>query len=265
MTHPHERIKAVSTENIKRLSVQISLTGLSVLLEYSDADPWSYEHKLPSGLHPGDILLELQELMSSEPRLEAKAEEVVVIYHHTTFTFVPEVLFEPNNLADYLKYNAKILPRDYLDYDLLKSREMVNVYVPFTNINNYFFDRYGDFTFLHSATVLLAAIARTNNTNKTQLNAHLDAETLLVAITSGRKVALINAFAVNCPEDFAYYLLFCMEQLQLDPKEVTAVLSGTIKEDDPYFELAYRYIKDVEVLSASQQPFLLKNVAGACE
>ncbi|WP_435577553.1 DUF3822 family protein [Gilvibacter sp.] len=264
MTHPQERTKEVPTENIKRLSVQISLTGLSFLLEYPSGDSWVYRHELPSGLHPGDVLIELQQILSQE-RFSNKTQEVVVVYHHPTFTFVPEALFAPENLADYLKFNAKILPQDYLDYDVSKSRSMVNVYVPYTNINNFFFDRYGDFTFLHGATVYLAALESKTTTKSTQVAAHLEDNSLMIAVTTGNKVSLINAFEISAAEDFAYYLLFTMEQLGLDPKEVPLVLSGDFSEDDDYFALGYRYVKDISILEDSQEAFLLKNVAAACE
>ncbi|MDC7997739.1 DUF3822 family protein [Gilvibacter sediminis] len=263
MTHPQERTKEVPTENIKRLSVQISLTGLSFLLEYPSGDTWTHRHELPSGLHPGDVLTELQQILTQD-RFQSKTQEVVVVYHHPTFTFVPEALFDPNNLADYLKFNAKILAQDYLDYDVSKSRGMVNVYIPYTNINNFFFDRYGDFTFLHSATVYLAALEAQHTSATTQVAAHLEDNSLLIAVTSGKKVHLINAFAISGTEDFAYYLLFTMEQLGLDPKEIPLMLSGNIDEQDEYFALGYRYVKDINILKDSQNAFLLKNVA-ACE
>lgn len=265
MTHLQEATKGVPTENIARLSVQISLTGLSFLLEYRDSESWLHQVKLDQGLHPGDLLLKLRELYEREPRLKSKADKVVVIYHHKTFSWVPKALFNPDNLSDYLKYNTKLLAQDYLDYDALESKEMVNVYVPYTNINNYFFDRYGDFTFLHSSTVFLAAISNRFAKAQVQVVAHLEDATLMLGALSQNKVLLINSYSVTSPEDFAYYLLFIMEQLQLKGEDVQLTLSGPISKEDDYYLLAYRYVKEVDLLEDDQQPFLLKNVDLACE
>lgn len=265
MTHPQETTSKVSTHNIERLSVQLSLTGLSFLLEYADEPSWHHQVSLSPGLHPGDLLYKLQEEFSQQSRLQAEAKEVVVIYHHSTFSWVPKALFDPDNLADYLKYNAKLLAQDYLDYDTLEAREMVNVYVPYTNINNFFFDRYGDFTFLHSSTVFLAAIAKEFHNSKTQIVANLMNGDLMLAVTEANKVLLVNTFTVSCAEDFAYYLLFAMEQLQLDAEQVPLYLCGDVAEQDDYYGLAYRYIKNVEVLDKAHEPLLLNNVRLACE
>lgn len=265
MTHPQETTKKEDLSKIERLSVQISLTGLSFLAQYQDQPDWLHKVSLSPGLHPGDLLFKLQEEFDRQPRLQQSAEQVVVVYHHLTFSWVPKALFDPESLADYLKYNAKLLAQDYLDYDVVEQREMVNVYVPYTNINNFFFDRYGDFTFLHSSTVFLAAISKEFSNNQTQVIANLEGGDLMLAITSQNKVLLVNSYPVSCPEDFAYYLLFAMEQLQIDPKSVPLYLCGDVSEQDDYFGLAYRYVKDVEVFSKEREPLLLKNVALACE
>ena len=265
MTHPQETTSQVSTKNIERLSVQISLTGLSFLLEFEDQTSWQHHLKLGQGLNPGDLLYKIQEAFNTHEQLQADTKEVVVVYHHNTFSWVPAPLFDPNNLADYLKYNAKLLAQDYLDYDLLESRDMVNVYVPYTNINNYFFDRFGDFTFLHSSTVFLAAISQVFQSSKKQVVANLVNDDLMLAVTENNKVLLVNTYPVSCAEDFAYYLLFAMEQLELDAETVPLYLCGDISEEDDYYALAYRYVKQVEIFSKEQEPLLLQNVQLACE
>ena len=262
MTQAQTTTSQSATQNIKRLSVQISLTGLSFLLEFEDSSNWYYNHPLASGLNPGDVLIQLQEIIQSKPEFQQKAQDVVIVYHHATFCWVPKALLNPDNLADYLKYNAKLLSQDY---DVLEARDMVNVYVPFTNVNNYIFDRYGDFTFLHAATVFLAAIAKEYPSQQTQVIANLQQGELLLAITDQQKVLLINSYKVTSPEDFAYYLLFAMQQHNLDGDNIPLHLSGDIKKGDPFYELAYRYVREVSVLSEDNEPLLLKNVAQACE
>ena len=61
------------------------------------------------------------------------------------------------------------------------------------------------------------------------------------------------------------YLLFAMQQHNLDGEQTPLYLSGDIEKEDAYFELAYRYVKEVSVLDKQEEPLLLKNVALACE
>ncbi len=81
--------------------------------------------------------------------------EVIIVHRNDLFSLVPKVLFDPNELANYLKFNTKILANDLLEYDEIQAYEMVNVYIPFVNINNFIYDQFGDFEFKHHSTVLV--------------------------------------------------------------------------------------------------------------
>ena len=53
-----------------------------------------------------------------------------------------------------------MLENDYITYDEIKNSEIVNVYIPFVNINNFLFDIYGSFIFKHSSTVLIERLIK---------------------------------------------------------------------------------------------------------
>ncbi len=55
----------------------------------------------------------------------------------------------------YLDYNIKTLANDFLAFDSLSQLEIKNVYVPYVNINNFFFQQFGEFEYKHHATVLI--------------------------------------------------------------------------------------------------------------
>ena len=71
-------------------------------------------------------------------------------------------MFDPNELPNYLKFNTKILANDLLEYDEIPAFEMVNVYVPFVNINNFLYELFGDFEFKHHGTVLIESLLSSN-------------------------------------------------------------------------------------------------------
>lgn len=268
MTPKPTIINTAQSTTYPRLSVQVSLTGLSFLLEVSPNENSFWEDNFKQKLHPGELLIRLIACYKNHPELAAHTGPVRVIYRHKEFALVPQALFDPNQLASYLQYNTKLLTNDYLDYDLIASQEIANVYIPYTNVNNYFFETHGDFTFLHANTVLIQATKPlANKQTKAYIFANIQEDLLDVVVYSSGELKLCNSFAITGPEDFAYFLLFVVEQLNLDPESLQLIFTNGVKQNDSYFELAYRYIRNVQVLEVNnaQVPFLLQKVYSACE
>ncbi|NJX17331.1 DUF3822 family protein, partial [Tamlana crocina] len=89
-----------------------------------------------------------------EAFLKEQQAEVMVLFSNELYSLVPKAYFNEENASEYLKYNTRILETDYVAQDELAEGKMVNVYIPYTNINNFFFDRYGEFEYRHTVSVL---------------------------------------------------------------------------------------------------------------
>lgn len=252
------------SDNNLRLSVQVSLAGLSFLVaDTSDNTIFFFkDYTFESGHSPEEVLEKVKYAYQQNPELNQQFKEVQVIHRNTLFALVPDVLFDESKLSDYVKFSSKIFPTDYLDFDSLDTLEMKNVYVPLTNVNNYFFDKYGAFTFQHSNTIFINAIitAATHN-NQPAVYAHFSENCLDVLVTKGKNVLLCNSFSIKTPEDFIYYLLFVAEQLQLNPEEFPLFLTGTISEESPHYEMAFTYVRNVQLLPKKSQLKLDRTVA----
>ncbi len=259
----------------KRLSVQVSLTGLSFLIENSTGTmPLFYAEKsFQDTLAPEELLNELQYFFSENELLNHSFSEIDVIYNTPIYTLVPDTLFEEKKASDYLKFNVKILANDFVANDILKSKDLVTVYVPYININNYFFDTFGSFDYYHAVTILLERLLDVEK-NTGQKKVYIDVESSffhLMAIDNGY-LQLCNTYTYKTSEDFLYYVLFAMEQLKLSPEKVEVVVFGKITEKDTLYGLLYQYIRNVSFLDSkhteivnsetgiTHSNFLLKNI-----
>ena len=54
-----------------------------------------------------------------------------------------------------------------------------------------------------------------------------------------------NRFDYQTKEDFIYYVLFTIEQIQLNPEEIPVVLMGSVNESNELYQIAYKYIRHV--------------------
>lgn len=233
-----------------KLSIQVRLNGLSFCIVDSEKNEilWYKKVDFEKEHTPVQILEQIEILYNSEKELENSIKDVVLLFSNELYSLVPSQYFVEEEASNYLKFNTKILQTDVVAHDLFSNEELVNVYIPYTNITNYFFDKYGEFEFMHSATVLVQSVSDISEEASTtaylnNFKGYYD----LVVIKDGA-LLLSNTFKYDTPEDFIYYLLFTAEQLNLNPSEFKLVLLGEINKNSPVYDITYTYIKNVEFL-----------------
>ena len=240
-----------ATENsYHKLSIQVSLNGLSFCILDTIANSLALSHSLPfkREVSPFDLHREIKQSFRDEGVLDFSFSEVIAIHRNALFSLVPQPLFDEEQLPNYLKYNAKILGTDHLDYDVLEGLEMANVYVPFTNVNNFIFDLFGEFEFKHSGTVLLETLNKLPSSRQGSIcYLHLAESQMDLAVFASKKLAFYNSFAISSAEDVLYYLLFSLEQLNLDPQSLKLRLLGEITEEDRIYEFCTEYFENVSL------------------
>lgn len=239
-----------SEGNFKKLSIQVSLNGLSFCVFDSvsntviDSERLSFDKTYT----PYEVLKSLKQLLQKNDVVNRRFAEVVVVHRNALFGLVPQSLFSPDELANYLKFNTKILANDHLAYDEFENHEIVNVYVPFVNINNYIYELFGEFTFKHNGTVMAESLLNGYTQAKQAVCfAYVQEKQMDLTIIDQKKLLLFNSYTFNTKEDFLYYLLFALEQLKLDSEIIPLKLFGAVEEGDDIYEICYRYIKNVSI------------------
>lgn len=246
--------KNQNTSNIK-LSIQVSLDGLS-FCALSTVDKKIVYFKnvaFKKKLNPFDVLREVETVYQSESFLKEEKFDVTVLFSNDLYSLVPEKFFQEDNASDYLKFNTRILENDYVAHDVIPRHDIVNVYVPYTNINNFFFEQYGEFEYRHCLSILVNAFMEKNETNDKKPQVYINFNTGSFDLIAIKKHTLLlaNTFSIQSPEDFIYYILFTAEQLELDPESLDLILLGKITSESEFYDIAYRYIRHVRFLNHS--------------
>jgi hypothetical protein len=248
----------IADKNFQKLSIQVSLNGLSFCvadtvshkIRYSDTILFSEELNIIA------VQAQLDQLFKKHKLHQKLFDEVTVVHKNTLFGIVPKALFDSNSLSEYLKFNTRVFPTDTLAYDEVENQDMVTVYVPYVNINNYVYDIFGEFTFLHNGTIIIQSLLNGYGNHKEAIcYAHVSKKQLDVCVIAQKKLLLYNSFLYETKEDFAYYLLFVLEQLELDNDQVPVKLFGAMEEDDPIYELCQKYIKNIIIFTPSSPQY----------
>jgi len=241
----------INQSEYNELSIQASLSGLSFCILNTFTNTFIYyKHvKFDKKLNPSEVLDKLEHSLNTDINLQQNFDTVIVVHDNELSAVVPKPLFNEDYLADYLKFNSKILRTDFITYDEILINDSVNVYVPYVNINNHLYDRFGAFDFKHFSTILIESIlVLEKNSLSTKMYVHVSHNHFEIIVLENNKLKLYNTFDYLIKEDFIYYILFTAEQLQLNPEEFPLVLLGHTIKDDQLYKIAYKYIRNVSLL-----------------
>ncbi|WP_299391458.1 DUF3822 family protein [uncultured Gelidibacter sp.] len=240
---------------LKKLSIQISLSGLSFCILNSADTKVDYLKRIDfkNKLTPEAVLDHLKKAIAEESLLREHFDSVLVIFQNDLSNLVPAEYFNEEHSADYLKFSSKIIKTDFISHDTIAANNSVNVFVPYVNINNYVFDVYGEFEYKHASTILMEhALKEEQGAEDDKMYINVAPFHYEMVVVKKGQLQLYNTFEYDTKEDFIYFILFAIEQLQLDPETLIVKLTGIIEKDDALFNMLYTYIRFVEFDKPSQ-------------
>ncbi len=245
---------SITDKSYKKLSIQVSLNGLSFcVFDTLSSSPLLLHHLPFSNLQRSTKMEDLLESVYHEnPELKHNYDEILVIHSNNLSTFVPTALFDEEFLGSYLQYNTKVFETDFFTFDALDKYEMNHVYIPYVNMNNFFIDQYGAFDYKHANTVLVSKLLDlSKNKEERKMFVHVNESHFEIVVVQNQKLHLFNSFEYKTPEDFIYYILFTAEQLQLNPENFFLEFLGSIEQNDAFYQIAYKYIRNISLLDVS--------------
>jgi hypothetical protein len=179
-------------------------------------------------------------------------DEILVLHDNNLATFVPTPLFDEDYLGSYLQYNTKVFETDFFAFDELVTNHMNAVYIPYVHLNNFFVDHFGTFVYKHVHTILVSKLLDlSKNVDDKKMFVHVGASHFEIIVVQNQHLLLFNSFEYKTPEDLIYYLLFTAEQLNMNPESFKLEFLGAIAEDDAYFKMAYKYIRNVTLFDVA--------------
>jgi len=238
----------ISDKSNLRLSIQVSLNGLSFCILNVETQTFVYLKtvRFNNKLNPKEVLFKLRSFFESEKPLQQKFSTIIAIHKNELSSMVPSALFNEDNLADYLKFNNKILRTDFITFDNIDINDSVNVYIPFVNINNYLYEKFGEFTFKHFSTILTEQILNAEkNSEKPKMYINICVGNFEIVVVEKGDLRLYNTFEYKTKEDFIYYILYTAEQLKLNPESLELIFTGNIDSKDELYNIAYKYVRFV--------------------
>lgn len=204
---------------------------------------------------PELILEKIQQVFENEKSLQEDFETVTIIHQNNLNTLVPNEYFKESSLKNYLKYSIKTIATDLIVYDNLDFIESKNVYIPYVNINNFLFQNFGEFEYRHHSSILLEKLFIKKPESKVTFFVHVSKSLFDIVVLKESKLLFYNIFDYETKEDFIYYILFTLEQLELDPGQTIVTLTGAIDTTSDNYKLLYTYVRNINFLNSKNAIF----------
>jgi len=242
-----QRPKNNPSRQKQKLSILVAQDGLSFCVSQNRTIGFFAEKKFSSQQSPENLLKEINHFFTYEfDQGLSEPVRVKVFYAHSLYTVVPRPFFDETRLSDYLKYNARLLPTDELSFDSLKNIGANLVFIPYTNINNYLFEKFGEFTYQHLVSHFIDYCLNLNKSAVETVYLNVFATHFDMAVFRKEELILCNSFDYFSPEDFVYYVLFAFQQLGLNKEKLELHLSGAIDKSSEIYQLLYTYVRHVD-------------------
>lgn len=245
----------ITEKKYKKLILQVTLNGFFYCVVDTLNDRIDFVNTIDFANYPKSNKVEdhFWKAFLDNRDLIKTYDEIVVLHDNNWNSFVPKAVFNEELLSSYLQFNTKVFETDFFTFDALANQEINNVYVPFSNINNYLLDQFESFNYYHVNTILVSKLLEiSKNIDEKQVFAHFGNSKFEIVVVENQKLLFFNSFEFQTKEDFIYYLLFTAEQLNLNPEHFKLQLLGEIDQESAFFEIAYKYIRNVSFLDVSE-------------
>lgn len=228
-----------------RMAIQFSLGGLS--FAFLDT---ATQKLVALECYQSDLLADSDDLFRTlERALESKGlnnktfQSVICIIDNRYCTLVPESLFNKDNQASYLDFGFQI-PEGYsIVSERLESTQCHNVFAYLKALQDKVLSKWGNASIIHSSSVFINSIMQNKDANGVFVNVRNRDFDML--IKKDGKLLFFNNFKFITKEDFAYFLLFAMEQNGVSGQDTPVCFSGLIRPASDIIDLCGRYVKDL--------------------
>ncbi|MEI6900738.1 MAG: DUF3822 family protein [Bacteroidota bacterium] len=177
-----------------------------------------------------------------------------IIIESNASTLVPEPLFKPEQLSSFLSVTTESTGNEPCFFNRLLIPEIYNVFsLPGEQVR-LLENHFPLLPLYHISTALIDGIWMNYKNHLTSLKIflYLEETDFYMVIFDKQQLLFLNSYHYLLPEDLIYYVIFVLEQLEINPEEVPMTLMGSITNDSPVFHLLYQYIRNLDFTEGNE-------------
>jgi len=190
----------------------------------------------------------LKSILNAVPWLKNPYKQIKIAYEGQKFTLIPGPLFDAGEVENYLRLHFSLSKEETaLSDHLIPLDNHLGFSIPVSTLNSIraFFPS-GSVNHITSVIAEGLWINYKNRILSNRVFLHMREKRFDLMIFDGKQMTYLNTFNVSNEDDIAYYLIFVLEQLNLNPENIHAILLGAVERNSHLQELLTRYVKHIE-------------------
>ena len=236
-----------------RMAIQCALGGLSfALLDTTTRTLVGVEFYQSDLLTDSDDLFRtLERALESKGLNNSSFHSVTCLIDNRYSALIPEPLFNEADQAKYLDFGFQIPDSYAIISEPLASVPCRHVFALPKALQDQVQTKWKEAVITHSSSVFIDSMMK-NDTN-TGVFVQVRNRDFDMLVKKEGKLFFINNFKFNTKEDFAYFLLFAMEQNGCSGQDTPVCFSGLIRPASDIIDLCGRYVKDIRFVADPHQ------------
>lgn len=232
-----------------QLFLQISKSGLSYTIFNTQTSTFiGFESFLFNDIYNDySILNPLNQVIEETTLLKKSFNKFVVSYVNNRATLIPKPLYKADELKKYHLFNFTEQEEDVYLSDYVLNLSAYNIYsIPDFIVN--MFKNLDNVSFRHFSTALIeASLLHAKKTNALSLiDVHVLPQSFQIISVKNQTLELYNSFNYQTSEDFIYYLLFVLNQLNIKSNEAIIRLTGEVDKNSAIYDMLHKYIQTID-------------------
>lgn len=228
-----------------RLTIQFTLGGLSYALldteNHRHIALESYQSELLA--NSNDLFRTLERSLESKGLNNKTFHSVACIVDNRINTLVPVSLYNETEQNQYLDFTHQRSNLQTVQSDRLDVAGCYNVYAWSNDLKDKILSKWKQAEIVHSSSVFINIVMENPESHGVFVNVRNTDFDMI--IKKDGKLQFFNNFKFNTKDDFAYFLLFAMEQNGLSGQDTTVTFSGQILPSSESIELCKHYVREM--------------------
>lgn len=234
------------------LSISIRRDGFSYLITYKD-EIKAYSYVTVS---EENRISEFRNFLNQDI-LQTEFDAVFVIIVTPRFTLVPKKLYDDSMLDEYSALNFEHNEKEsVISYESVNSNMVVLFPIEtevWAKCRSVFKDQFL-VEYVPQVAPMIESVAKSKSE---KLYVSVESDFATIIYKRDRDFQLCNSFEFKNVNDFLYYILNAVKQLNLNPLRLQIELSGKISQKSSYFTALQMFVKNVGIVAntTKQQDF----------
>lgn len=175
-----------------------------------------------------------------------KYEHVSVNYFNSQFTLCPGSYYNPENNRALLEFNSGAVADKLIFTDDIGA-DIKSIYAIDETLKSTLDQVYPHHQLKHTLSVLSRLMLQTEELLKEDIILSVHSNYIELVVKQDHKLILTNQFSIKTQEDVLYYVLFILEQYQLNPLTVNITVTGNLESNSGLITSLKKYIKNIRL------------------